>query len=482
MNLKIGRILSLLLLFVVISCNRDEYYALSNTDEKSIFEIMENTPECAEFVAAAKTSGYDKVLQGNEIYTVLIPPSGTFNNVEGDSLKVLVANHIVFGRYFDENWKESLKIRSLSGKFYRIIKNKNGTIQLSNNNIQVSFDEKVVNLESRNGVVQSIDNGLFTVPNLKDLIQKLDPAKYSIFLQNYSVFDSIIAEKYDLRFGFNDKGEIILISDPYKKYEAFNPTQEDSTYTLLVPSDDAINAQRAELIVKNGGFANRISKHYYTRLFKNQMLLGNFNSTGLFSADTIYTKGGQWVVGRKLPTDKIGAEQVASNGFLYGTDRIVYKPIAADFIDSLIFEAEWATGFDGHEKTIVSSLENEPTVAGDGQSVNYYLYANGLNTGNKFNVLIPNVFKGKYMIKFVYKPSNITLGLYKEGKSIKRGLNMLKLVLEDPNNTDPNFFANARVGYVELQEDGYLDLEIRVETGAYSTLQIDKIVLVPLEF
>ena len=481
MNLKIGSII-FILLFAVISCSRDEYYALNSTDEKSIFEILENAPVCAEFVAAAKASGYDKVLQGNEIYTVLIPPSGVFDNVEGDALKALVANHIVFGRYFDENWKESSQIRSVSGKFYRIIKNNDGIIQLTNNHIYVNFDDKVVNLEARNGVAQSIDKGLFTVPNLQNLIQKLDPVKYSIFLQNYNVFDSIIAEQYDLKFGFNDIGEVILIADPSKKYEAFNPNIEDSTYTLLVPSDKAINAQRDELIQKNGGFASRISKYYYTRLFKNQMLLGNYNSIGLLSADTINTKGGQWVVGRKLSKDNIGPEQVASNGYLYGTDKIVYKPIAADFIDSLIFEAEWATGFDGHEKTLISNLGIEPTVAGDGQIVNYYLYANSLNTGNKFNIFIPNVFKGKYALKFVYKPSSIVLALYKEGKLIRKGLNMSKLVLEDPNNTDPNFFANARVGYLELQEDGYLDLEIRVEAGTYSILQIDKIVLVPLEF
>lgn len=482
MNLKISTILSLLLLFAVFSCSRDEQYALSITDEKSIFEIMENTPACAEFVAAAKASEYDKVLKGNEIFTVLIPPSGTFNNLEGAALKAMVSNHIVFGRYFDENWKESLKLRSVSGKFYRIIKSKDGALQLTNNNVIANLVDNVINLEARNGVVQSIDNALITVPNLLNLIQNLDPVKYSIFLQNYSVFDSIIAEKYDLKFGFDDKGEVILIADPFKKYESFNPSIEDSTFTLLVPSDNAINAQRAELIQKNGGFANRISKYYYTRLFRNQLLLGNYNTANLFKADTIYTKGGQWVVGQKIPKDKIGAEKVASNGFLYGTDKIIYKPIAADYIDSLVYEAEWATGFNGHEKTLISSLENEPSVAGDGQIVNYYLYASSLNTGNKFNILIPNVFRGKYQIKFVYKPSSIVLGLYKEGKTIRRGLNMLKLVPEDPNNTDPNFFANARVGYVELQEDGYLDLEIRVETGTFSTLQIDKIVLVPLEF
>ncbi len=482
MKLKISTILSVFLLFAVISCSRDEQYALSTNDEKSIFEIMENAPECAEFVAAAKASGYDKVLKGNEIFTVLIPPSGTFDNLEGDALNAMVSNHIVFGRYFDENWKESLKLRSISGKFYRIIKSKEGVLQLTNNDVITNFDEKIVNLEARNGVAQSIDKALITVPNLLNLIQKLDPVKYSIFLQNYSVFDSIIVEKQDLKFGLDDKGEVILIADPFKKYEAFNPSIEDSTFTLLVPTDNAINAQRAELIQKNGGLASRISKYYYTRLFRNQLLLGNYNTTNLLQADTIYTKGGQWVVGKKLSKDKIGAEQVASNGFLYGTDKIIYKPIAADFIDSLVYEAEWATGFDGHEKTLVSSLEVEPSVAGDGQIVNYYLYANSLNTGNKFNILIPNIFRGKYEIKFVYKPSTIVLGLYQEGKLIRKGLNMLKLVSEDPNNTDPNFFANARVGYVEMQEDGYLDLEIRVEAGTFSTLQLDKIVLVPLEF
>lgn len=475
---------SFLILFTALySCNEwNDHYGLTDTDRLSIFEIMKMEPACSEFVAAAEATGYDRVLQGAEIFTVLIPPSGTFEGIEGDALKSLIANHILFSRYFDENFTDSLKVRSFGGKFYRLRVDEGEEPYLSNNRKEIHFTQLVHNLEGRNGVAHSIDEALHSVPNILDLISQLNPSRYSIFLENYALFDSINDQKYDIRFAINEMGEVIVDTVPFIVHAAFNPADEEKEFTLIVPSDDVIRAQWDELILKNGGNAARISDYYLTRLIRNQVLIGNYNRSVLLSSDTIPTEGGQWVVGSKLVGANLNEGTSASNGYLFESDRVIYKPIAADFIDSIVFEPEWAVGFDGHERTIIYSMDNEPIVSGDGVSVNYHLYAYGLNTGNRFNIMIPDVFQGLYEVKLIYKPSQITISLFSEKRRIAERLNMETLVPVDPNNTDPNFFANSRVGFVYLPEDGYLDLEFYVDNGIFSTLPIDKIVLVPLEF
>jgi len=483
-NIKMYLKLTLLVLTILaVSCTQwGDHYLPDSTDSKDIFEILKQKPECKEFVDAAVASGFDKVLSGMDIYTVLIPPAGTLNSIsDPGTLKETVANHIIFGRYFSETWSDSLQLRSLSGKYFRILKNNLDNVVISNNKKQVEFTQTIVNLEARNGAAHSISSVLEIVPSLADLILNLNPDKYSIFLDNYKKLDSIQPDMYEYKLGINENGEVVMDTLPFMVHATFNPEKEDEDFTLIVPSNEKILEQKQQLLALNGGINEKISPLFYNRLIRNQIILGGYSKNLLLNSDTLITKGNQWVVGRKIKNDELISEKVASNGFLHEAEKIIYKPIAADFIDSIVYEAEWSMGFGNNEKTFISYLENEPIISGDGVNINYHFYAFGLNRFNRFNILVPNVFKGFYEVKLVFKPSAITIKMESEGKLINEEINMNTLVPVDPNNTDPNFFANARAGLVYLPEDGYLDLGFTVQAGIFSTLILDKIVLIPLE-
>jgi hypothetical protein len=465
------------------SCNDwEDHYGIEEDNAQLVYSVLEGDEQYQAFVKALETTGYDKVLSGQEVYTVFVPEYDVWkvDGITGDELKKLVGNHIIMGRHFMRELTDTVKVRALSGKYYNIYPTEDLGFILSNRKDSFQPYVEDSDVQSQNGVIHTIDGMVETVPNIQEVIEQLDPNIYSIFLSEYNKLDSILPDMYDLRLGLNQNGEVIRDTIPYWVYPAFNPADESRDMTVLVPSDEAILNQRNELIALNGGNEDKISPYYYTRLIRNQVLQGSYNRTALMAADTILTDGNQKVIGKKLK--QIGDPAVASNGYVYDGSAITYEPLAADFIDSLVYEAEWSLGIDGHEKTIIYTGDNLPIFLGDDLTLNKHLYCFGLNSGDRVSLFIPNVYKGLYQVKLVYKQSDIIIRMTSEGKEINSFMNMETLVPVDPNNEDPNVFPNVEVGYLFFPETGYLNIEFQILSGTFTNLAIDKIILVPVEY
>lgn len=465
------------------SCTEwNEHYDLNESDQMSIYQVLKMNPDYQYFVKALDKSGYDKVLNGQEVFTVFIPEKEALSNTEldDDAFRRLIGNHIIIGKHYVREITDTLKARSLSQKYYYLFPDKELGFRLSNRKHEVQPIIGKSDIQSRNGVAHSINGIIETVPNIKEIIDNLDAEKYSIFLSEYNRLDSINTEMEELRLGLNEKGEVVRDTLPYWVYPAFNPAQESRDITLLVPTDEAIITQKNNLIAMNGGDAEKISDYYFVRLIRNQLLQGAYPKDILLDSDTILTDGGQKVIGRKIK--KLDAQKVASNGYVFETTHVLYQPAAVDFIDSLTYEAEWALGVDGHEKTIIYTTENIPLALGDDIELNKHLYCYGLNRGHRINLFVPNVFAGLYQVKLVYKQSDILIRLLSEGRIVNEQINLETLVPVDPNNEDPNVFPNVEVGFVFHQEHGYLNIEFEVLRGTFASMMIDKIVLVPVEY
>lgn len=459
-----------------------EHYDGSISDTQNLIQRLESIDGTDEFLTVLKSTGLDKVVAGSDVYTLFIPPVGSFTDVADDELKQLVGNHIVFGRLFKENMTDSLKIRAVNGKFLRIYV-ENEIPKINNRMELISIDETNYDFEAQNGVIQRVDKLITVVQNLEEKIQTLDPEKYSIFLENYSKYDSLNIEEEMYDIAFNDDGGVILYTEPLTEYACFNAADEENGYTLLAPTNDAILAQKAELLALNGGDESKISPYYYMRLIRNHMLRGAFNNNQLFAADTIISEGENWVVGRKLTEENFGTPVVASNGYLFESNHNVYKPIAADFIDSIVYEAEWSVGFDNHEKTLVYDCANLPEVEGNGTQINHHLFIPGLNGGDRLDFFIPQVFEGLYQVKIVYKWTGLQVSVDSEEVPISEWrVNLETYVLKDLTNEDPNYWAYGDFGIVFFPEPGNLNIGIQINSGMLEALMIDKIVLVPLEY
>lgn len=477
---------SLLILAIALLCagcsNWDEHYIGSESDTQNLLERLKTVEEATELIQALESTGLDQVVAGSDVYTVFIPPVGSFSNANETELKSLVANHIVFGRYFKENLADSLVLRAVSGKFF-VVSNTDGAPKVNNRISLLNVGETITDIEASNGVIHQIEQVIETVPNLEEQIQTLDPEKFSLFLEYYNKFDSINAAEKMYTLEFNDSGSVVLTEALFKEYVSFNAADEENGYTLLVPSDEAILKQKAELLELNGGDESKISPFYFARLIRNQMLLGAYNEEELFMADTIRTNGFDWVVGRKLDKNRYSTATVASNGYLFKSENISYHPIAADFIDSLVYEAEWSVGFQNHEKTLIYRSDLQPVVAGDGVNVDTHLFAPGLNGGNKLDFFIPNTFKGLYRLKMEYKWTSLRVLFMSENIWLNQSsINLETFVPRDLSNEDPNYWAYADFGEIYFPEDGNLNVGLYITSGMLEALMINKIVLVPLEY
>ena len=481
---QVGKLMSVFLFcaIVISACTEwDDHYDAKGNDSMTIYEVMSALPEYDYFVKALDITGYDKVLKGQDVYTVFIPAKEELKKVSqnDEGFKRLIGNHIILGKYYIREVADTMKVGALSGKHYSLFADEEG-FKLSIRKDDFYSLRNLSDLQARNGVAHVIDGMIETVPNLQDLIKDLDPNKYSIFLNEYNRHDSINPEMEDLRLGLNEFGEVVRDTLPFWVYPAFNPGEESLDMTVIVPSDDAIEQQRMQLIQMNGGDATKISDYYYARMIRNQVLDGAFSRTQLASADTIETIGKQKVVGNKLKG--LEAEQIASNGYLLTTNSLLYEPLAVDFIDSLVYEAEYSLGIDDHPRTIIYTTEQEPIILDDQSSGNKLLFGVGLNRGDRINLFIPDVFKGLYKVKLVYKQSDIGIVMSSEGRLISEFMDLETLVPEDLNNEGPVVLPNVEAGFVFHQESGYLNIQFDVLSGTFTSLMIDKIILVPVEY
>ena len=249
------RQLNQLIVFLLIclvsfnACTKwEDHYGIEENNTQDVYKVLENGDQYQAFVKALQSTGYDKVLKGQEVFTVLVPEFDVWNveGVNNDDLKKLVGNHIIMGRYFMRDFSDTVKVRAMSGKYYSIFPTEQTGFSLSNrqNKFQPLVNQSDV--QSRNGVIHTIDGMIQTVPNIKDVIDQLDPVKYSIFLSEYNRMDSILPEMNELRLGLNESGEVIRDTLPYWVYPAFNPADESRDMTVMVPSDESILAQKTQ--------------------------------------------------------------------------------------------------------------------------------------------------------------------------------------------------------------------------------------------
>ena len=459
----------------------DDHYGLDDHSNEDIYTILDQLEHHPKLLSDLEKTGYDKVLQGNEMYTVLIPEESVWNteNLSDDELKTVVGHHILFGRYFTNHIEDTFKVQALSGKFFDVYPAQDNGFTLSYRTGTIEPYIGTSNIHGSNGAAHTVNAMLPTVKNLREFIDnELNANEYSIFINEYNRLDTIHPEMAELRLGLNEYGEVVRDTLPYWVYSTFNPGDEAIDRTVLIPSDASILEQREMLVNMNGGDESKISDSYYSRLIRNHVLKGAYNREQLFNADTILTEGLQKVVGNKM--QYLGEPQIASNGYAFVSDVNLYKPIAADFIDSLVYEAEWSLGIDNHERTLVYTSQYEPQVGGDDVYINKHLFAGNLYSGNRVGFFIPDVPNGLYQVKMAYLQSDIIVNVNSEGRTINEEINLETIVPADPNN--PNEFAYIEIGFVNHPDDGYLHLDFLMTRASFGQLKLDKIVLVPVEY
>lgn len=227
----------------------NEAYVSGSAESKlSLWENISGNPELSQFSELLKKGGYDEVLGSSRFYTVWAPKNGTITDYEDlmamgkDSLvNRFIKNHIA-------NYNYNI---SAAGERRVYTLNDKSMVFDNSSYAGLTIDPDFKNVPSVNGILHVIDGYAKYHPNLYECIfesecdslskyfkkfeyEYFDAAKSvigpidSLGRQTYS--DSVIIDKNRL----TDSGNSGLI-----RAELAN---EDSLYTLLIPTDEAYKA------------------------------------------------------------------------------------------------------------------------------------------------------------------------------------------------------------------------------------------------
>lgn len=194
-TLLIG-LLALLLLQVSCSDPWDEH-ARDNEGltNEPLLERLASDPESTEFMKLLHTSGVDKLLDGNNAYTLFVPDNNSLQAAsaalpnDAEALSNLMKNHIAVSTHRLNTSKDTIRLTMLSGK----------TLDFVNSEIDgIAFSKS--NLAGKDGMYHIITDVLTLRQSLWEYIQEQQGSRQNAFIQSlndYNLYDTAVVEDPD---------------------------------------------------------------------------------------------------------------------------------------------------------------------------------------------------------------------------------------------------------------------------------------------
>ncbi len=357
MKLQLKNIGSLLLLllffaFAISSCESEtwrEHYSVDSSivSDKDVWETIKSNPELSKFASAIEKTGYDKFLSSSQMITVWAPTNSQIDesNLNMDNellLKQFVQNHIARFSYTASGNKDlrillmngkQLDFKSIAGTFYI------GDIPLLESNIAAN-----------NGVVHTLSKPIPFFGNIWEYIMagnQLDSIRTLLLDNNVIIFD----EENSIPGDVNEFGEIVYLDSVLINY---NPilnligqiNNEDSTYTMLVPTNEAWVKSYDKISEYYRYYAKNEEEQELIDTLMHKYVKSSIVSDLVFS-NTIQDMGADSLksTGKSMfyrPFDNAFKTDEASNGKVHLTNTIPYEDWQSWHKDILL-EAEVST-------------------------------------------------------------------------------------------------------------------------------------------
>lgn len=229
----------------------EAYTSGSPESTKTIWENISAREDLSQFAALLKRGGYDKVLSSPSFVTVWAPKNGTYdydslmNKVDSVTLvERFIRNHIANYNYNATG--EQKRVRLLSGKAYVLDGGNFGSLKMASDGM---------NIPGINGILHVLENGMAAFqPNIYEYVIESAGDSLSSYFKKYEkpYFD----ESQSVVGPINEFGEqtysdsvIVqineLIANHYTGSRGLlnaSLNDEDSLYTMIVPTDAAYKA------------------------------------------------------------------------------------------------------------------------------------------------------------------------------------------------------------------------------------------------
>jgi uncharacterized surface protein with fasciclin (FAS1) repeats len=424
-----------------------------NTASLTVWQNLEAEPHLSQFAALVKKSGMDDLLNGSNTFTVWAPENGSFNadSVEAVSSKLLlqqfVENHIARNNYVMSGAVAGQHVFMLNGKAMTV--SGAGDYLINSKAMDATMPAKNGTLYSLKGMMPFNYNIYEYLSNTKKYdIAKIDSFYQSHYERRLNTSKSLVGPIVDGQVTYLDS-----IFDEtntlFTRYGRGYINEEDSSYTMLVPTDKAwAKAQKAiapyfhylpqygatsatisedfvDAITINNAYLrdSLINRNIMLNLIYNNRFYGNRKlmdaaSAGQLKGDSVMSISGNVFYGDDAANLVSGAQrEVVSNGVMWFTDSLHIRPWGG-WCKPIVIEAENAstllntrTGVSEANSTQVltaSPSNQNPAISGEVSNYRYLQVNPGGPSDNPAVFFrVPHALSTTYALFIRLVPENI---------------------------------------------------------------------------
>lgn len=400
----------------LLSCNDkwDDHFHDGQTDNrKSLTELLGSNSNLSRFEEMVKLSGYDKLLSASQAYTVWAPANDALADIDMTNIaevKRIVENHI--GRFTYPSPSEEMRVRTINGKRHLFSPYEGG---IALDEVSISQQEQLAN----NGLLYEIESRIPYKENLHEYISKHNEySELNSFLSSFQevIFDPSLSTEIDI----DDAGRPvydsvmvdynILLQHPV--YGLGNILSEDSTYTMLIPDNEAWQNAYQRIFPyfavynSEAEYADSV-QDIRTKLAIVQDLIvrGNID---IETASSVSTTSGSEIT-NIADLYKSSAKIEMSNGIGFSSDNLAYnntetwsKPIKVEG------EEQEGRSYNNTQTSIYTRVvpaESPFTEVSGDSYIEVQPISNSINPTVVFE--LPEVLAGKYNIYVTFVPAAI---------------------------------------------------------------------------
>ena len=403
------------------SCDEslNQHYAVDSkvVSDKTLWDKIQSNPNLSKFAQILKNAGYDKILSASQMYTVWAPDDAALADFDAAAMdsamlvKEFISNHI--GRFsYSASGNIDAKVSVLNEKFI-VFKTVGADFYFG--------DAKLTqrNEVAYNGILHIVNKRVAFFNNIWEYLEK-DQRLDSIRKYFYGFDQIIFDEKESIPGDVNAQGKTVYLDSVFynanvlfKTLGSF--TDEDSTYTVILPTNTAwINSYNKIKgnfrYYANGStvtqyMADTLQRHYTTSaLVQDAAFSPKWQGS---TQDSLVSTHGNTFLNPQYLFE--GAEKiVTSNGNIYLTNELKYN-LWESWGKKIIVEAETVLGRVNTLSSIYTRSADGSYITGISGKKYVDITPSSSSSNPTISFDIPNTLSGcAYNIYCVFVPASAT--------------------------------------------------------------------------
>lgn len=328
-----------LLPLIVVGCTDwDDHYDVENQKvqaDKTLWEEIESRPQLAEYKTLLEQYGYKEMLNGTQMYTVFAPAGAIdIEGLSGEKIRTeVLENHIARFVYSANNATNDKEVITLNSKSVLFTRSGEG-YTFGENKLTEEY-----NIIAKNGVLHVIEGQQKFFHNIWEYLTT-DARFDSICNYLYSFNEDYLDEDKSVKGEINAEGKQEYLDSVIVSYNQMlsylgQLNNEDSTYTMIVPTNEAWKEayERIETyfqypndLIK--GKKDSLQAYFTKQAMVRDLVFSHTVQNSMTDSLVSTTKGVFYNPFETILSEYADWDQAekCSNGFVFVVDELKHKP------------------------------------------------------------------------------------------------------------------------------------------------------------